>query len=58
MEITSSSLLSNYAEAHQLNTNDLEYPNILEMQHPDLNSKKLLVFIPIFFRNQLVLIKI
>ena len=61
MEITSCVLSRNYAEAHRLRTIDLKYPNLVEMQHPDLNLKKFLVFAqisPKFSRKHQVLTKI
>ena len=49
MEIKSQGLPSNYAEAHQLRAIDLEHPDLLEMQHADLNLEKYLVLTIIFF---------
>ena len=49
MEITSLVQPSNDAKALWLGIIDSKYPNFLEMQHPNLNLKKLLVFTPTFF---------
>ena len=40
IEIKSPDLLSNYAKTHLLRLIDQQYPNLLEMGHPNLNLKK------------------